>query len=64
MFPDQCRRSPRGLVPGRRARDRVDAWVSVAEPYYTGDETLIVTQVDAAWDALQIDIGRELRRLA
>lgn len=45
-------------------RDRVDDWTKVAQPYYTGDETVTFAQTDAAWKQLQIDIGKELRRLA
>ena len=45
-------------------RDRVDDWAKVAQPYYTGDETVTFAQTVAAWSQLQVDIGIELRRLA
>lgn len=45
-------------------RDRVDDWAKVAQAYYLGDQSVTFAQTDAAWKQLQIDIGKELRRLA
>jgi len=45
-------------------RDRVDAWRPLAVGYYSGDPAVSISQEEAAWDQLQVDVGVELRRLA